>query len=67
MVIELVLLADLLIGAGDDERSGFERAFLGLNPGRELVGLLAGLALGLEPQLLDAAERVPGENEGDAE
>ena len=67
MVVELVLLANLLARAGDHQGGRLDGPFLGFNSLGELIGLLAGFALGLEPQLLDSAKRVAREDERHAE
>ena len=63
MVVELILLANLLASAGDDQGGRLDGPFLGFDSLCEPVRLLTGFALGFEPQLFDPAERVAREDE----
>jgi hypothetical protein len=66
VVVQLVLLADLLAGARDDQRRVLEGPFLGLDPLAEVVAAFDHLGVGVrveEPLSLDASERVPREHE----
>ena len=66
VVVEFVLLAHLLAGAGDHQGGSLDGSLLSFDALGEVIGLLAGFALGLESQLLDPAKRVTGEDERDA-